>query len=158
MYYDQLLALKRDLDILMMQVINDYSTTQEEKVEKLALISKEKSLVEEKINNYHMSHSRVSGTLDQEQIKTYKKQIKHEFLTQARNGYSLSEILPFLEENYQNPGINLEKYVTRLRHPFKYFDDGYFVYEDPSLEDSQLFLTSKGVRYLENEANVSLKR
>ena len=157
MYYDQLLALLRDLHVLRVQVINDYTITDEEKGKRILAIAKKIKIVEDKIKKY--SKKKVSaGVLDQGQIKTYKKQIKHEFLTQVKSGYSLEEIIPFLEENYQNPGVNLEKYITRLRHPFRYFDEGYFTYQDSSLENTPLILTPKGERYLENEANVSLKR
>lgn len=158
MYYDQLLALLRDLHVLRMQVINDYTLTDEEKRKRISFISEKIQVVKEKIRNYQKKRVLYFGTLDQEQIKKYKKQIKHEFLTQVKNGYSLEEIIPFLEENYQNPGIRLEKYITRLRHPFRYFDEGYFTYQDSSLENTPLVLTPKGERYLENEANVSLKR
>ena len=52
----------------------------------------------------------------------------------------------------RNPGINLEKYITGLR------EKGYFYYRDIEEQDSSLIITSKTERYLENEANVSLKR
>ncbi len=159
MHYDQLLALRRDLYVLRVQVINDYTITDEEKSEKIRQISEKIKEVNWKIKNdlYHRK-TYVLASSNKEQIKAYKKQIKHEFLTQVKDGYSLEDILSFLRKNYPNPGINLDKYITRLRHPFRYFDEGYFTYEDSSKENSMLVLSSKGERYLENVANVSLKR
>ena len=78
--------------------------------------------------------------------------IKNEFLLQAKDGYPVSDIVDFIEENFSNPGINLEKYITGLR------EKGYFYYRDIEEQDSSLIITSKTERYLENEANVSLKR
>lgn len=57
-----------------------------------------------------------------------------------------------MEENYLNPGVNLEKYIEGLR------EKGYFYYQDLEDQDSSLIITDKSQRYLENEANVSLKK
>lgn len=159
MYYDQLLALYRDLHVLLVRTINDYTITDSEKEKTLDDIQNRIRLVEIKIKNYFLNQKmRIWGCPDKEQVKAYKKQVKHEFLTQAMQGYSINEILLYLEQAIDNPGINLEKYITKLRHPYGYLDVGYFTYEDSSKMNSKLVLSKKAERYLENVANVSLKK
>ena len=159
MYYDQLLALYRDLHVLLVRTINDYTITDSEKEKTLDDIQNRIRLVEIKIKNYSLNQkARIWGCPDKEQVKSFKKQVKHEFLTQVMQGYSLNEILLYLEQAIDNPGINLEKYITKLRHPYGYLDVGYFTYEDSSKMNSKLVLSKKAERYLENEANVSLKK
>ena len=159
MYYDQLLALSRDYHILLVRVVNDYTITDSEKEKRIADIQNRLQLIAVKLKNYSLKQKiRYRRCLDKEQAKAFKKQVKHEFLTQAKDGYSLSEIMGFMEQNMYNPGINLEKYITKLRHPYGYLDEGYFTYEDSSIKNSKLVLTKKAERYLENEANVSLRK
>lgn len=157
MYIDQLLALKRDLEVLRVRIISDYSITDDDKKIKIDAVLLRIAMVEEQIMNYHFYHKALSCPI-KEAIKAYKKAVKHEFLTQIEQGYSIEEIITFITNNFVNPGLNLDKYIISLRNPYPCFDEGYFKYVDSSCEDTKLVLTPKAKRYLENVANVSLKK
>ena len=88
---------------------------------------------------------------DKEQIKEYKKIVKHEFLIETLHGYSLESIIDYLDFNIPNPGLNPYNYVASL------ITSGYLKGDINAL-DSVFELTPKALRYLENEANITLKR
>lgn len=82
----------------------------------------------------------------------YKKAFKHEFLTQIKYfPGTLAELLESTLEVLPNPKINLSNYIVYL------IKSEYFTFGKGS-DDSILVLTDKAERYLENEANVSLKK
>lgn len=150
MYYDQLLALKDRLKVLYINVLNHSYLEDSDK--KLLLVEIGKRIQEIKKRLIQAKGYHYSCAKSYDEARNFKKVIKNEFLLQAKDGYPVSDIVDFIEENFSNPGINLEKYITGLR------EKGYFYYRDIEEQDSSLIITSKTERYLENEANVSLKR
>ena len=85
-------------------------------------------------------------------FKEWKKAFKHEFLTQALQGYKIDDIIEYIFIYLPNPGGNIINYIHELR------EEGYFYYVNPFNEDTTLGLTQKGLKYLEETANVTLKR
>ncbi len=82
----------------------------------------------------------------------YKKKFKHEFLTQIKCfPGTIDEIVAGTLEAVPNPGINIPNYISYL------MTAGYFIFGN-ELDSSALQLTDKAERYLENEANISLKK
>ncbi len=150
MYYDQLLALRTYLKVILIDVINDRNKPLASKEAYIDEILRKIRYVDTKIKTSKAKYSNCG--VSKEEAKQYRKDVKHEFLTQVANGYSVESIVEFIIENYDNPGVNLEKIITSLRN------NGYFIYEHPNIEDTKLYLTAKAERYLENEANVSLRR
>ena len=149
MYYDQLLVLKQHLETVFVNIVNDRTVDFESKIPELEEIIAKKKVVEKRLKYAKM---RYYESAKKEEAKQFKKAIKHEFLTQAMAGYDIDSIVQFIYENYNNPGINLEKLIEALRN------NGYFNYTNPLDESSSLHITDKALRYLENDANVSLKR
>ena len=98
--------------------------------------------------NYNLTRNRTST----EEFKAWKKAFKHEFLTEAKDGYGIRDIMLYISYNIKNPGINPIYYVRALRNT------GYFAYQDIKDNNSKLILSSKALRYLENEANIRLRR
>lgn len=96
---------------------------------------------------------RTNSTVERDIAKAYKKAFKHEFLTQASMyPESLEELMANVSEVIPNPGVNIETYIRALWY------HGYFGFCDIMDENSGIFLSLKAKRYLENEANISLKR
>ena len=150
MYYDQLLALYKNLRDLYVHVLRQENMELEARRIKLLEIKIRMQEVQKKLKN--AKGWRYPSALSYQKAREFKKTIKNEFLLQAKDGYSISNIVVFMEENYLNPGVNLEKYIEGLR------EKGYFYYQDLEDQDSSLIITDKSQRYLENEANVSLKK
>lgn len=150
MYYDQLLALKDDLKRAFLAIVNNKELDKITKEQRLMEVSRQIAEVKEKMRFAKVRYNTYGAR--KAEAKNYKKAVKHEFLTQAKAGYSIDNIVSFIRENYFNPGVNLEKLIQALRV------NGYFIYDDAKAEDSTLELSGRANRYLENEANVSLKR
>lgn len=156
MYYDQLKALKLELEEMLLRVINDYSQSVEDRDNKIMAIVTRMHKVAERMSIAKGRIGRYPNTSNSDEAKLFKKEVKHEFLTQAQAGYTVGEIISYIKDNMNNPGVNIEKIIESLRDQKEH--EGHFIYGNPSSSDSEIILTDKGKRYLENTANVSLKR
>lgn len=150
MYYDQLLALYKNLSALYVRILRQEDMELEARRIKLMEIKIRMQEVKQKLKS--AKGWRYPNAQSYQKSRQFKKTVKNEFLLQAKDGYSIFSIVDFMEENYSNPGVNLEKYIEGLR------EKGYFYYQDLEAPDSSLIITEKSQRYLENEANVSLKK
>ena len=157
MYDDELKALKENLDKEHMMLSQDNALHRDELAKKRMLIIKKLCLIKKGILEAEKNRRIYASISDVNLVRDYKKAIKHEFLTQAKEGYTLESILHFLRENYDNPGINLEKFISKLRYHVR-TGKGYFLYDERTEEGTPIYLLRKAYRYLENEANVSLKK
>lgn len=155
MYYDQLKAYHHELEELLKLVISDPSITEDNKEKQITMILSRLKKLNKKMDALKKEIGYYSST-DSYEAKRFKKEVKHEFLTQAKNGYPINSIITYIKENFDNPGVNIEKFVASLRSK----DDleRYFAYENVTRENSSIWLTEKAERYLENEANVSLRK
>ena len=157
MYLNQLLDIKESLEYASYVTKNNPYLTKLEKEDKLKEIYRKLQLINNKIKHTRNTTRHSYGNAhDEEVIKLYKRTVKHEFLTQISQGYNVSDILTYIEENISNPGVNLDKIINGLRQRNKV--DGHFMYINPEDENTKAKLTSRGRRYLNNEANVRLKR
>ena len=150
MFYDELIALKERLEVALFLLSCDPTRT-EKQIERGQLrILKELSLVNQKILEVE---KKMFGCTNQYEAKVFKKEVKLEFLRQAKDGYPYEDILRFLELNFVNPGVNIEKFIEKLEYDEK-THKGYYRLDDVG----GVSLTDKSERFLENVANVSLKR
>ena len=144
MYYEKLiqmrLALLRDYRILQ--------SKEDVKKETMNELAKRIILINNKLNSGLIHHH---NRLNQAELKKYKKAFKHEFLMQCYHGYSLENIIDNIDFLIPNPGINPYNYVNSL------IKEGYLKGDIKNI-NSVLTLTDKALRYIENEANISLKR
>ena len=157
MYYDLLIALEEKLEMDYIKLIYDSTLSLEEKGEQRKMIRKKLYLVQRNILEAEKMKRRRQAPLKEDQVRSFKKEVKHEFLTQAKEGYTLESILQFIKENYDNPGIHLEQFILKLRYHAK-TGKGYFLTLEATSHGTPICLLDKAKRYLENEANVSLKR
>ena len=152
MFYDDLLAMKQRLELALMQIGESDENMMQKRRQRLEIIKRlyliENELAEMRANHYH-----YPKIYDQQLVRKFKKEVKYEFLKQAQLGYFYQDILSFLLMYYQNPGINIEKFIAKLRYDEKRGTGYYFCEENTG----KVYLNDKAVRYLENEANVSLK-
>lgn len=156
MYYDQLKAYRHELVGILKLIISDYSIPEIEKEEQITMVLSRLKKVDKKLDAAKKEIGRYPSTNDPYEASVFKKKVKHEFLTQAKDGYSVNEIIDYIKANIENPGVNVEKYIEALR--VQDGRGGYFVYGNVTGKDSEVWLTDKAERYLENEANVSLRR
>lgn len=150
MQYDQLLALKEKLEIAIKKISSNYRISPEKREEQINIINSRQKEVEERLEACEVTYyqKRFSGTNDD--IKANKKQVKYEFLSYLLKGYSFSDALSLIKASFPNPGFNIDRYISSLRAK------GYFGYKHIFEEESDIYLTEKTLRYLEN--NASLKR
>ena len=157
--YDQILAirskLKEERKLLNQIIINKYRTSQDYTKEKEEKLKVEATLKRLEPVIYQMIYENRQATLnktDQDNFRFYKKAFKYEFLIQIAYGYSLKDIIESLENLMPAPNINPLYIIRSLR------ENGYFYYENVLDQNSRLILTPKAYRYLETEANKTLKR
>ena len=149
MYYDQLLAMREKNKLDFRRVFNDNAITSEYKDKRLRMLIERDSLIEAKLRLVNYT---IRTGVGKAEAEAYKKAFKHEFLTQIKAGYAIEDILTSIDELIPNPGLNPRNYVKALRNA------GYFYYFREEDEQPRLILSAKAERYLENEANISLKR
>lgn len=112
-----------------------------------------------KIRNERRIEYCSSGTsnneINREKLKEFTKAFKHEFLTQIKYyPESFNEIVKNVSSLIPSDsfGICIDTYVYYL------WKQGYFKFKDIYDPNSGVYLTGKAERYLEQEANISLKR
>ncbi len=158
MNYDQLLAsrkilqyLKKTMENIAIRKFREHKDNLEEqekirdienKIRDLNIIIKG----QEKLN-----YEKYPNKTHRNSFRNYKKLFKQEFLRQAYLGYPFQSILESINNLIPNPGVNPIYIVRALR------ENGYFWYENENDENTKLNLSAKALRYLENEANISLR-
>ena len=153
MFYDDLLRLKEQLERALDLVSHDRLKTVKQRNQEKQEIIRRLILIENKLKDILQSNLRYQKIYDVSEARVFKKEVKHEFLVQVSDGYSLRDILMFIHLNMDNPGINVDKFVDQLRYDEK-TGRGYFTMD----KDGSLVLLPHAWRFLENVANVSLKR
>ena len=153
MFYDDLLDLKERLEKMLFLVSSDANKSLKQISHEQEKIRSRIYLIEEKLNDIKKNQYRYPKIYDVYQVRVFKKEIKHEFLTQVKNGYSYFYILNFLTHHFDNPGINVERFIHKLLYNDK---NGYGYFKMDA--HGKLSLVPKAERYLENVANIHLKR
>ena len=159
MYYDQILAqldratLEKEKAMLEYVKSSGKDNAAKEALDKAyydeAIAVNNVDLIEEFAKPIAIFNKPYTSTPE---FKEWKKAFKHEFLTQVFHGYKLNNIIEYLFVNLPNPGGNIINYIHELR------EEGYFYYVNPFDENPSLELTPKGLKYLEETANITLKR
>ena len=145
MFYDELKALKERLEAAFYLLSCDplRSETQIERgqfriLKRLSLVNRKILEVEKNMRDY---------------TRRWKREVKYEFLRQAYDGYLYEDIIAFLENYYDNSEVNIKNFIENLKYD-EQTGKGYYRVD----EHGEVSLTSRAERYLENVANVSLKR
>lgn len=153
MFYDDLCLLKEKLELALIQISHDRTKTVKQRIGEKEEIIRRIILIDQKLKDIVLNRVRYQKTYHVDEVRLFKKEVKHEFLVQVLEGYSMEEICRFIQFHMDNPGLHVEKYIQKLRYDDK-TQRGYFVCDSKG----NLCLTRKAFRYLENTANVSLKR
>ena len=157
MYYDELIVFREKLEMEYIKLVYDSTLSLEEKMKQRQMIIKKFYYVQKSLMEAEKMRRKRQAPLKVDEVKSFKKAVKYEFLRQAYDGYSLESILSYLKEHFACPGIDLEQFISQLRYHVK-TGKGYFLTLEPTDCGTPIYLLDKARRYLENEANVSLKR
>ncbi len=143
MYYKELMEMRLSL-LLTYRALKKDKEANKKAINEIAsrIVTINNKLTSGLIKNYYRP--------DKEALREYKKAFKHEFLNQVNQGYPLENIIDSIDFLIPNPGLN-------PRYCVKSLSEKGFIIGDIDDPNAILYLTPKAERYLENEANISLK-
>lgn len=121
----------------------------------LKLLQEETKKIRNERRIEYSSFGTSNNEINREKLKEFTKAFKHEFLTQIKYyPESFNEIVKNVSLYIPSDsfGICIDTYVYYL------WKQGYFKFKDIYDPNSGVYLTGKAERYLEQEANISLKR